>query len=115
MASLRTKEGEQRYREHQANHPNDGTCPLCTKEPLRSFVHWKIILNDFPYDLVAETHHMIIPNRHVTESELTADEIREYAEIKEEVLHKEYDYMIETTRVKKSIPDHFHLHLIVAK
>ncbi len=71
--------------------------------------------NDFPYDLIAQTHHMLVSNRHVTEPELSGEELDEFKKIKESVIHKEYDYLIEATHNKKSIPGHFHIHLIIAK
>lgn len=86
-------------------------CFLCDETPIKSFKYWKIIPNEFPYDLIAETHHMIIPLRHVDEAGLTAEELSEYKEIKAKKLH-EYAYIVETMNDKKSIPEHFHLHLI---
>ena len=74
-----------------------------------------MINNTFPYDRIAETHHMIIPNSHVTEEGLSDEVKREFKKIKDEYIHKNYEYIIEATHKKKSIPEHFHLHLIVAK
>ena len=71
--------------------------------------------NSFPYDLIASTHHMIVPLRHVVEAELSAEELREFAVIKREVVDVGYDNIIEATTKNKSLPAHFHLHLIVGK
>ncbi len=35
--------------------------------------------------------------------------------IKEEYIHKNYDFIMEATYVKKTIPGHFHLHLVVVR
>ena len=114
MISFRSPKVEAQYREYL--HDNaDGVCALCTKSASQSFAHWKIISNDFPYDLIAETHHMLAPIRHTVESGLNEDELREFAKIKESVVHLGYHYIIEATNKEKTIPEHFHLHLIVRR
>jgi diadenosine tetraphosphate (Ap4A) HIT family hydrolase len=112
---LRTKEGAKRYQEYRdAGCLEENGCVLCVAESLADFKHWRIIPNRFPYDLVAKEHHMLIPNRHVIEHELTDEERKELLTLKHEHLEK-YDYFIEANDGKKSIPEHFHLHLIVGK
>jgi hypothetical protein len=49
------------------------------------------------------------------EAELSAEELREFALIKREVIDAGYDNIIEATTKNKSLPAHFHLHLIVGK
>jgi hypothetical protein len=115
MPSLRSPEMKQRYKDHIALHPTSAGCPLCTKPALKTFQYWKITVNDFPYDLIAKEHHMIMPLRHVIESELTAEETKEFNSIKKELLNSEYHYIIEATSKRKSIPEHFHLHIIIAE
>jgi diadenosine tetraphosphate (Ap4A) HIT family hydrolase len=113
MASLRTPEGKAKFHEHlKTVKPTDG-CPLCTYKSIKDFKLWRIIGNRFPYDKIAKTHHMIIPMRHVTERELTKEELVEFKEIKDSFLESEYDWLIEATHKNKSVPEHFHLHLIV--
>ncbi len=115
MSSLRTIESENVFQEYRKTHPQNDGCIICERQGLKDFKFWKIIPNDFPYDKIAETHHMIVPLRHVTEDGLNVEELKELKEIKDTVLHTEYEYIIEATYKKKSIPEHFHLHLIVAK
>ena len=115
MTSLRSPEMKLQYDQYRKEHAADTSCALCGREGLRSFTYWKIMENLFPYDRIAKTHHMIMPIRHVTEPELNQDELRELLEIKEQVLHQEYEWIMEATHLTKSIPDHFHLHLIVTK
>lgn len=112
--NLRTTESHARYRAYIDAGGLQNSCALCTKSAKQTFSHWKIIPNDFPYDLIAEAHDMIVPIRHVTEQEITPEEWREYQEIKTGVL-QDYDYLIEATSKTKSIPAHFHIHLIVGK
>ncbi len=88
---------------------------LCEKQALKEFRYWKVTDNSFPYDLIAKAHHMLVPVRHVSESELSEDELSELKEIKYTYANTEYDYLIEATSKNKSIPTHHHLHLIVGK
>jgi diadenosine tetraphosphate (Ap4A) HIT family hydrolase len=111
---FRTKEGAERYETYRKNGGLDNGCVLCEAKEIQGFVHWKVIPNEFPYDRVASVHHMIIPRRHVKDTELTEDEKDELMTIKHTRL-QEYQYLIETTHVTKSVPEHFHLHLLVTK
>lgn len=116
MVTLRSAEAQKKYSDYRKSLPSDAACPLCEESAIKDFVHWRIITNNFPYDNVAEVHHMIVPRRHVTETELTAEEMQELLAIKHDFInHQEYDWIIEATTKKKSIPAHFHLHLIVGK
>jgi hypothetical protein len=116
MASFRTPEMKKKYEEHLQTGALDKACPLCDKKSIKTFKHWKIIDNKFPYDLIAKIHHMIVPIRHVVENDLNEEELEELRQIKENFfLNPQYDYIIEAATKNKSIPKHFHLHLIVAK
>lgn len=112
---FRTPEQQESYEAYKAAGNLDRDCVLCARESLRTFEHWRIIKNMFPYDKIAKVHHMILPKRHVTEPELSEEEVRELRKIKEEYFHKDYDFMIEAMGNMKSIPAHFHNHLIVVK
>jgi hypothetical protein len=115
MVSLRTDEGKKKYREYIQTHPASQGCPLCEKESIKDFTYWKITENSFPYDKIAQTHHMVIPLRHGPEHDLHAEELEELKHIKATFINDGYDWIIEATHKNKSIPDHFHLHLIVGK
>jgi diadenosine tetraphosphate (Ap4A) HIT family hydrolase len=115
MGELRTDKGQAVYDDYKAKGGLDDGCRLCEAKPLKSFKHWLIIKNQFPYDKIASVHDMIIPKRHVAEREISSEERAEYQKIKDDFLHKEYEFMIEATHRKKTIPGHFHIHLIVAK
>ncbi len=115
MGTFRSKENQDSYDEHRKNGHLDNGCVLCAEASLQEFIHWRIIPNEFPYDRISEVHHMLIPKRHVQETELTEAEITELMVVKHNQLNANYMYVIEALPGMKSIPQHFHLHLIVAK
>lgn len=115
MASLRTPKTEQTYKDFIAQGHLDNGCRLCLSTPLNTFTYWKIIPNDFPYDKIAQTHHMLVPLRHVTEDDLTDEEKKELRDLKLSYLNEHYQYALEAMHKNKSIPGHFHIHLIVVK
>lgn len=111
---FRTKEMCSRYDECKKSEEFKSGCVLCKKVPIQEFQYWRIVLNDFPYDRIAKVHNMILPIRHIAGDGLNTEEIAELFEIKKKYL-QEYDYIIETSKQRRSIPDHFHLHLIMSK
>lgn len=114
MATLRTKETEQKYKEHREK-GGLNSCPLCAETAIEQFTYWKVIPNAFPYDRIASVHTMLVPNRHVTEAELTPEEVEEFKQLKSTYLNDNYQFVLEAMHKQKSIPGHFHLHLIVVK
>jgi hypothetical protein len=112
---LRTAKTQQRYNAYQKAGGLTNGCGLCEKQPLKKFKYWRIVENIFPYDRIAKVHHMVIPKRHVPEEKLSGVELKELRKIKESYIHKNYDFIIEATYRMKSIPAHFHLHLITVK
>ncbi|MHB1086392.1 MAG: hypothetical protein ACYCZ0_01440 [Minisyncoccota bacterium] len=114
MGTLRTKETEQKYLDAREAGALDGDCVLCARAALKSFKLWKVIKNEFPYDKIASVHDMIVPLRHVTHKELTEEELRELDAIKDSYIHPTYEWMFEATDRKKTIPNHFHIHLITS-
>ena len=116
MVGLRTKETNDAYKQWDVNNHTKG-CVLCDRESITSFQHWKIIRNDFPYDRIAQTHHMLVPKRHVPGDyrSLSEDEIAELNTVKQEYLNDHYEYVFEALNHMQTIPEHFHLHLIVVK
>ena len=115
MKTLRTIETEKKYAGFLKVGDSVRTCALCAKKSKKEFTSWRIVKNNFPYDLIAQDHDMLIPRRHVTEDTLTSEEKNELLIIKRDILVADYDWLIEPTSKHKSIPDHFHLHLIVGK
>lgn len=116
MAYFRSKPVNELYKEHQETEEFKTTCVLCTAVPLQTFTYWKIMQARFPYDLIAGTHHMLLPLRHVSELELTVEEVAEFMEIKHsDPIQHFYDNFIESTHKTRSIPPHFHLHMVILK
>lgn len=115
MGDLRTKKMNKYYRGLIAKGFLENGCNLCKEKSVKEFKYWKIIKNRFPWDRIAKTHHMIIPIRHVVESKLTKAELKEFSLLKKSYIEKNYELIAESTKKKKTIPSHFHLHLIVAK
>ena len=115
MVSLCTQEGKKKYKEHLEARTSLGACPLCEKKSIKDFLLWKLTENSFPYDQIAKTHHMLIPIRHVSEEELSGEELEELKSIKKDFIHIAYDWILEAAPKNQTIPDHFHLHLIVGK
>lgn len=115
MSTPRLKKSEEKYQKYLKNNKNT-KCPLCYRVRLKTFKYWKLIKNNFPYDKIAKKHHMIVPIRHTTEDGLTPKEILEYKKIKKNFINKsDYTTIMEATHKTKSLPNHFHLHLIVIK
>lgn len=111
---LRTAHTAQKYRDFVASGGLDTQCALCFATPIHIFKYWKIICNDFPYDRIADIHDMIVPIRHSTENSLSKEEKEEFLTIKESHLQA-YELLIEATYKIKSIPAHFHIHLVNVK
>ncbi|MEK7081170.1 MAG: hypothetical protein AAB902_02170 [Patescibacteria group bacterium] len=116
MGVQRTKKTEQKYKKFIAEGFLADECNLCNKTKLiKEFKHWKIVNNEFPWDRIAKINHMIIPKRHIIYEELNKTEKKEFESIKSAYIEKEYELIAEVTERKKSIPDHFHIHLIILK
>lgn len=114
MTLFRTQKTHDAYEQAKAHgHLTSGICRMCNDETLVEFTHWRIITNLFPYDNIAQTHHLLIPKRHVVERELTPAEVAELLNLKETSLNDTYTFIFEPLPKQKSIPQHFHLHLIV--
>ncbi|MEI7810354.1 MAG: hypothetical protein WCI41_02230 [bacterium] len=113
---LRTEKTNKKYQAlKEKGHLDDG-CPLC-KETLilKKFKYWKILESRFPWDLISKTNHLIIPKRHTNYKGLNTLEKEELDKIKEKYINENYELMAEVPDRKKSIPKHFHIHLIVLK
>lgn len=115
MTTLRLSASEQVYRDAITRGALTGPCPLCEKEAIQTFMHWRLVQNDFPYDRIAHKHDMLIPKRCVTEADLSPEERAELFELKRGAVNDMYDYLIEALHKKKSIPHHFHIHCITPK
>lgn len=86
-------------------------------EQLWSSQFWFIVNNEFPYDKVATTHHLLVPFRVFQDDwEMTHAEREELMGLKRSFAgSKEYDAMQENIAHRRSVPRHYHLHLIKYK
>lgn len=112
---LRTQETWEAYK--KAPRRNDDACFLCDLDGvtiIKEFTHWMIVENQYPYDAVADHHHMLIPREHVqNESQLSTRSKLELNIIKRNLeLSEEYDCTISNFPIGQSHPTHLHFHLI---
>lgn len=118
---VRTKETMDKYDEITKKRQENGGKADCftdwERNLIKEFKYWVIIENEFPYDAIATTSHMISTKREVRLdwNLLNDDEIKEFEDIKENYLHDNYDVLWENLPKGQSIPGHFHLHLLVLK
>lgn len=115
MALWRSKAIEKKYDEYRAGRDPAEGCALCREPSLVEFQYWRVTNNRFPYDQVASLHHMMVPKRHTNGDDLTPEEFSELALLKKEHVNEHYNFILEATPKTKSIPTHYHLHLVVAK
>ena len=112
----RTHAMHEKYEKERKSSIQDGSCPLCEAPSKSEYQHWRIVENVYPYDAVAELHDMIVPKKHLSgDRELTEEELEELYTLKETVLNDTYTFVMEALPKNKSIPGHYHLHLIVSK
>lgn len=112
---LRSRKTWRRY----LNEPKrvSGACFMCGKELtiIKDYEYWALVENQFPYDAVASTHHMLVPRRHVaTGEELTSKEGDELEEIMDGFKDSGYyDCILLNFPAAQSHPTHFHFHLLI--
>lgn len=84
---------------------------------IKKFNHWFIMINDFPYDAVAETNHMIVTKREVSFDWklLNIEEKEEFQELRDTYLKENYDVIYENLPSGQTQPGWFHLNLLKLK
>lgn len=108
--TLRSKKYESTY---QRTIKQNKTRTITSIETIKDFVYWKIVPNDFPYDMVYETSHMLVLKRRASDmSRLDPSELNELIEIKECYINDKYDQIIENLSTKRSVKNIYHLHLV---
>jgi hypothetical protein len=116
MGTFRTDRTEAKYDAFKASGMLLHSCPLCNeKNTIKEFAHWRIVENAFPYDAVARVHHMLVSKRHVSTEQLTDEERLDFEEAKKGYVYDHYEFMIEPVPKQRSIPEHSHLHILIAK
>lgn len=116
MSDLRSKNNSIKYKELLKNLGDDVKDELVKKDSIKEWEHWRLVENDYPYDLIASKHTMIIPKR-VFGSLIEANclELAEIAEIKIELANQYNLYIESTPGTQRSIKAHYHLHCIKLK
>jgi diadenosine tetraphosphate (Ap4A) HIT family hydrolase len=117
MASLRTKETAQKYRSDQLNKKWDPKSYSFDwkSNNIELFKYWALIPTNYPYDLVSEIHHLLVPKRiYPSYREVSKEERAELMDIKD-ILKGRYDFIIENLPSKITIESHYHLHFIKMK
>jgi diadenosine tetraphosphate (Ap4A) HIT family hydrolase len=83
---------------------------------IKDYQYWRIIENKFPYDTIAETHHLLVPKRQVpTYYQLNESEQAELNYLLYVTLNDEYDGRWYNSPKAQSVKDWLHFHLIVVK
>ena len=111
---LRTPQMLEEYAKHVKK--NKGSMAFFFSSPaIKSWEYWRLIKNDFPYDVLAGKHHILTPKRIFAEDiDMTNGERKELSRIKAE-LNDDYDSMIENFIRNRTFRTHYHLHLICYK
>ncbi len=86
---------------------------LGTAPAIAEWTYWKLIENQFPYDVIAEKHDLVVPKRKFAKkTEMNYDEIEEFAEKVRPYLVEHYDMEIRNYPKAQSVPDHYHIHVL---
>lgn len=111
--SFRTAKTEAKYQKELQSLKG---CFICRRDLLiKEYKHWIIVGNRYPYDAVAQTHHMIAPKRHISKhEELSLEELSELNQIREKNADT-YDFEMFNLPHRQTHPPHFHIHLIKYK
>ncbi|MCI5051126.1 MAG: GIG1 family protein [Candidatus Pacebacteria bacterium] len=122
---LRTKETmkkyitafEERKQPGKSHNPFQYTINNPEGSIIQEFNHWFIMKNDFPYDAVADIHHMIVTKREVpfNWNLLTEEEIDEFQTLRENYLADNYDVIYENLPSGQTQPGWFHINLLKLK
>lgn len=85
------------------------------EEIIADFKYWFIVKNNFPYDSIAETHHMIVSKRKfaLDWDLVNKEEMDELSRLKKTgYIFKNYDVFLENLPTGQTVPGRFHIHLI---
>jgi len=118
MKIIRTRFTQEQYNEYIKRYTGDGSDHFADWQNrlIKEYKHWAIVKNLFPYDNIATVSHILITKRVVEFDweKLSRDEQKELNRIKKDIRGK-YDCILENLPTARSIPKHFHLHLLKIK
>lgn len=114
MLSLRTTKQEKIYQDFLKSNKN--RCPFCLKDLLiKEYKYLVLVENKFSYDKIASVHHLLAPKEHLKEyKNLSYYHIDELENILKKI-ENNYSTIALNVKKKRTIKDHFHLHLIKIK
>ena len=112
---LRTKKTSKKFQKFKKAGFLANGCSLCKEKSIKKFKYWKITENNFPYDRIAKVNHILISKRHTVYEKLSIPERKELESIKRGYIQRKYQNMMEATQKSMSVPEHFHIHLVVLK
>jgi len=104
---LRRPETIKRYREERQRMGEAlSHVDLKTATMIREYVFWVLVENKFPYDMIAETHSLLVPKRWFTDDwDMNEEERGELFQIKEGFgADKTYDTIFENVKHKRTVP-----------
>ena len=106
--ALRTLQTHLAYEKAEKN-PNF----MAEAPSLQDFTFWRVIDNTYPHDIIATTHHMLVPKRKFAEEDdMTESEAEELSIIKSQLAYK-YDSIQMNFPRNRTIPDWLHYHLYI--
>ena len=116
MSVTRSEQASAKYKE-ALKLLQHGDCFMCDNTPAAKYEHWCLTPSAYPYDLLAKTHLLLYPVRHVANrTDLTEDEVDELMVILDNIENGDkFDAILENFKKSKSVPGHFHLHLLEYK
>lgn len=112
--NLRSPETQARYDAHKQQFNTTKECFMCKYNAPTLKDCWKIVPNEFPYDTIAMQHDLLVYTYH--EEEPAYGDVASLHGIKEFLyIIGGYDAIIENAPVNRTVPQHYHLHLIKYK
>jgi len=84
---------------------------------IREFMHWRVIPNEYPYDRLFKTSHMLIIKRAGVRErfDLTINEKLEFDKIMREYVYPHYSLWLENCPARRTKPGIYHVHLLTYK
>lgn len=108
---------EERKKPGKSHNPFEHALQNPNGQIIKEFNYWFIMVNDFPYDAVAETNHMVVTKRHVAFDWklLNQEEEKEFQILRDTYLKDNYDVIYENLPSGQTQPGWFHLNLLKLK
>lgn len=113
---LRSEEVQEAYMKERSVH-GKFTPDFFQEKDGKEYIYWRLIENDFPYDLIAEKHFLLSPRRNFANDwEMSDEERQELFDIKKQIAETlEFDSIYENVPHNRTLPGHYHLHLVKYK